>query len=302
MSKTTYCNKCKKELLSIEHAIECQFCIERLIDENEENSDEENCKIIPPMLYCYCCYITCYACSTNGCPNCIESVCSDCSERMCPNCAFDGKPNCGCYGKCTSCYTTVDRGANGWPCNDCRQWLCNYCHYHSKIICDTCGCYNKSDEESSKESDEELFNCNECKKEFNKKDATKCKFCIKKYISDIKKNCKLNNVKYEPINPDDFDLILYCSNCSDSCYDCKISGCSNCIECVCCDCCVRMCPNCEGNGDENCGCYGTCSRCEKDIDRCENGWPCDTCKQWYCSRCIKINNFCNACKPDSDSE
>ncbi len=155
MSKTTYCNKCKKELLSIEHAIECQFCIERLIDENEEKSDGENCPVIQPMLYCYCCSTTCYDCNEKGCIKCIESACSDCCESMCSNCIFWGESNCGCYGKCTICNTAVDRGTNGWPCNDCRQWLCSRCETRNN--CRSCGSYD-SDNELNKESDNESDN------------------------------------------------------------------------------------------------------------------------------------------------
>ncbi len=158
MEKTTVnCNNCKKEI-NIKNVTECEFCTNKLIDENSDNSDnsdEDNVNSIPPVLYCYSCSNSCYVCNEKGCIKCIECVCCDCCESMCPNCAYSGEPNCGCYGKCTRCNTDVNRGENGWPCNDCRQWLCSRCSSRNNncTSCGTCDSNEESDEESSKDSD-----------------------------------------------------------------------------------------------------------------------------------------------------
>ncbi len=150
MSKTTFtCNNCQKEF-NILSATECKFCTNELSD-NKDNSDEQNCKTIEQMLYCYRCSNSCYVCSLKGCNDCIKCVCCDCSESMCPGCAYSGEPNCGCYGKCSRCNTDVDRGTNGWPCSDCSQWLCSRCQVNNNN-CSSCGTYesdNESDNDTS---------------------------------------------------------------------------------------------------------------------------------------------------------
>ena len=76
--------------------------------------------------------LKCYECKVTGCNNCIETACCDCSVIMCKSCGGNGEPNCGCYGKCSSCNTDVNRGTNGWPCNKCKKWYCEGCRHNSK--------------------------------------------------------------------------------------------------------------------------------------------------------------------------
>jgi hypothetical protein len=61
----------------------------------------------------------------------------------------------------------VNRGSNGWPCNDCDKWYCDGCRYGDNE-CEECNPHESSDEtsegsncceatkdEESKEEDEE---------------------------------------------------------------------------------------------------------------------------------------------------
>jgi hypothetical protein len=91
--------------------------------------------------------LKCYNCRISGCNKCIQTVCCDCSERMCKNCSGTGEPNCGCYGKCSSCGTDVNRGSNGWPCNKCKKWYCSECRHVSK--CKECKIEDDSDEDET---------------------------------------------------------------------------------------------------------------------------------------------------------
>ena len=43
---------------------------------------------------------------------CIELACCDCGYIMCKSCR-NSDINCGCYGKCVSCNTDVNRGEDG---------------------------------------------------------------------------------------------------------------------------------------------------------------------------------------------
>ena len=79
---------------------------------------------------------TCYACKEIGCNTCTKMSCGDCGVIMCKECSGDGRPTCGCYGRCTSCGSRVDRGSNGWPCGTCKKWLCNDCPNNK--VCKEC--------------------------------------------------------------------------------------------------------------------------------------------------------------------
>ncbi len=76
----------------------------------------------------------CYSCNTSGCSKCIKTACCDCCVIMCKNCNGNGESNCGCYGNCSSCGNSVDRGNNGWPCIKCKKWYCDYCKHKSKCM------------------------------------------------------------------------------------------------------------------------------------------------------------------------
>lgn len=70
---------------------------------------------------------SCFCCNMNGCGNCVKEVCCDCCVNMCKPCINNYYNLCGCYGDCTSCGKQVDRGTNGWPCDNCESWLCDNC-------------------------------------------------------------------------------------------------------------------------------------------------------------------------------
>ena len=71
---------------------------------------------------------------------------------MCSECR-NGDNLCGCYGKCYRCDTYLDRGKNGWPCNECEKWYCHDCGLTNNS-CKECGPDEESEEESEEESDE----------------------------------------------------------------------------------------------------------------------------------------------------
>ena len=76
--------------------------------------------------------LKCYGCKVTGCNKCIETACWDCSVIMCKSCSGNGEPKCGCYGKCSSCNTDINRGSDGWPCNKCKKWYYEGCRHNSK--------------------------------------------------------------------------------------------------------------------------------------------------------------------------
>lgn len=69
----------------------------------------------------------CRLCHTSGCNKCINTVCVDCCIEICKECRNNDDILCECYGNCTNCDTSVNRGSNGWPCDDCNKWLCHEC-------------------------------------------------------------------------------------------------------------------------------------------------------------------------------
>jgi len=45
---------------------------------------------------------------------------------MCQECR-NGDVLCGCYGNCYWCDIDINRGSDGWPCEECDRWGCNDC-------------------------------------------------------------------------------------------------------------------------------------------------------------------------------
>ena len=84
-------------------------------------------------------HIVCYSCNAVGCKNCIRTVCSDCDVQMCISCRNNDDILCGCYGSCAECGRDVNRGEDGWPCNECNTWLCSDCQIKDNNICKECG-------------------------------------------------------------------------------------------------------------------------------------------------------------------
>ena len=147
---TTECDNCKKSFPP-EKIFECEFC--NKIDDSDEDSDEEEIKeptqmlcewrsgsILvsfsghldeeeikePTQMLCEWCSRECFICESRGCKECVNTVCCDCSVSMCKECR-NGDDLCGCYGKCYWCNRDVDRGSDGWPCDECNRWGCHDC-------------------------------------------------------------------------------------------------------------------------------------------------------------------------------
>jgi hypothetical protein len=119
---TTECDNCKKSFPP-EKIFECEFC--NKIDDSDEDSDEEEIKE-PTQMLCEWCSRECFICESRGCRECVNTVCCDCSVSMCKECR-NGDDLCGCYGKCYWCNRDVDRGSDGWPCDECNRWGCHDC-------------------------------------------------------------------------------------------------------------------------------------------------------------------------------
>ena len=68
----------------------------------------------------------------------VQTVCCDCSIELCKDCKNDDDILCNCYGECTNCNIEVNRGENGWPCNECKSWLCSNCCEIKELKCIYC--------------------------------------------------------------------------------------------------------------------------------------------------------------------
>ncbi len=68
---------------------------------------------------------------------------------MCYECR-NNEVDCGCYGECYSCGVDVNRGSDGWPCNECEKWYCRGCR-DCDNPCKECG--PESESESEEEPD-----------------------------------------------------------------------------------------------------------------------------------------------------
>jgi hypothetical protein len=140
---TTECGNCKK-YFPIEKMFECEFC------NKEDDSDEEEIKE-PKISLCKTCSDECFVCELRGCKECLRTVCCDCSVSMCKECE-NGDDLCGCYGNCYWCDRDVDRGSDGWPCDECNRWGCHDCRLGNG--CKECDPNYESDKEE--EDKEEL--------------------------------------------------------------------------------------------------------------------------------------------------
>ena len=139
-TKTTCdCEICKKTI-PLDTSIACQFC---------NSEDDTDCVFtlgLPPKeqhLFCKRCTHTCFKCEEIGCDKCVDVVCCDCAVTMCTKCR-NGDNLCGCYGACYHCDVYLDRGKNGWPCNECEKWYCHDCSLTNNS-CKECGPDSDSD-------------------------------------------------------------------------------------------------------------------------------------------------------------
>lgn len=160
MIRRNFCNckTCEIEIAiikipgsTVKPAIHCRWCDgweedDESDDETSEGSDERK----KTSFYCRSCTRRCWHCEVRGCVECVDVVCCDCCVSMCKDCA-NTDILCGCYGECYSCGRDINRGSNGWPCNDCDKWYCDRCRYGDNQ-CEEC---NPRDDESEEESEEE---------------------------------------------------------------------------------------------------------------------------------------------------
>ena len=153
------CKSCQKK---IEHncslintrAFHCRWCDGW---EEDDTSDDEPSKGTKgrkkTSFYCRFCTRKCWNCKVRGCEDCVDVVCCDCCVRMCSDCR-NSDVLCGCYGECCCCGRDVNRGSDGWPCNDCNKWYCGSCRYDDND-CQECNPRSdESEEESEGESEE----------------------------------------------------------------------------------------------------------------------------------------------------
>jgi len=161
--KTTFnCESCKT-VHPLEKAIRCELCNINDNDEDEdEDEDEDKDKDKDESvdswdgkikhLFCKKCTLKCDACDVRGCKECVEFVCCDCGYDMCYECR-NNEVDCGCYGECFSCGRDVNRGSDGWPCDECKLWYCNDCRKYDNS-CKECGQESESEEEEEEEDEE----------------------------------------------------------------------------------------------------------------------------------------------------
>jgi hypothetical protein len=154
------CKNCEKKIAlksfakdtTLPVAIHCRWCDGWEKDDEDDDYAEGNANdpLTAKSFYCRSCTRKCWHCEVRGCRDCVNTVCCDCSVSMCDDCR-NSDILCGCYGECYSCGREVDRGSDGWPCDDCDKWYCRGCRYGDND-CQEC---NPRDEESSDESSEE---------------------------------------------------------------------------------------------------------------------------------------------------
>ena len=156
------CKNCEKKIAlkssnkdtTLPVAIHCRWCDGWEKDDDDDDDDEEEGNANDPLtaksFYCRSCTRKCWHCEVRGCRDCVNTVCCDCGVSMCDDCR-NSDILCGCYGECYSCGREVDRGSDGWPCDDCDKWYCRGCRYGDND-CQEC---NPRDEESSEETSEE---------------------------------------------------------------------------------------------------------------------------------------------------
>ena len=207
---TTECCNCNKSF-PIEKTFECEIC------NKEDDSDEEEIK--EPKMICKSCSNECFVCELRGCKECLRTVCCDCSVSMCQECR-NGDDLCGCYGKCYWCNREVDRGSDGWPCDECDRWGCRSCRIDNG--CKECDPIAKQasnkqldpEYESEEEEEEEMEKIEiEIKEEIEKEpeDVQSLKEKITKLESEIQKlKCKNEKLKdiLDARNEEDSENIL----------------------------------------------------------------------------------------------
>jgi hypothetical protein len=150
------CKSCQKK---IEHncslintrAFHCRWCDGWEEDDTSDDETSEGSK--KTSFYCRFCTRKCWNCKVRGCEDCVDVVCCDCCVRMCSDCR-NSDVLCGCYGECCCCGRDINRGSDGWPCNDCNKWYCGSCRYDDND-CQECNPRSDETSEGSEEEEEE---------------------------------------------------------------------------------------------------------------------------------------------------
>ena len=137
---------------TIKLAFHCRWCDGWEEDETSDDGCEATKELTKTSFYCRSCTRKCWHCKTRGCEECVDVVCCDCSVRMCSDCR-NSDILCGCYGECYTCGCEVDRGSDGWPCNDCEKWYCDSCRYDDND-CQECNPRSEEEEEEDEEEEE----------------------------------------------------------------------------------------------------------------------------------------------------
>jgi hypothetical protein len=74
---------------------------------------------------------------------------------MCYECQNTDNIMCGCFGECYRCGRDVDRGSDGWPCNECEKWYCHNCRLTDNS-CKECGPEEEPKEPAEPDEPKEL--------------------------------------------------------------------------------------------------------------------------------------------------
>ena len=154
------CKNCEKKIAlksfandtTLPVAIHCRWC-DGWEKDDEDDDDEDIDPLTAKSFYCRSCTRKCWHCEVRGCRDCVNTVCCDCSVSMCDDCR-NSDILCGCYGECYSCGREVDRGSDGWPCDDCDKWYCRGCRYGDND-CQECNPHESSEGSDSCEEEEE---------------------------------------------------------------------------------------------------------------------------------------------------
>jgi hypothetical protein len=156
---------------TIKLAFHCRWCDGWEENETSDDGCEATKELTKTSFYCRSCTRKCWHCEVRGCRDCVNTVCCDCGVSMCDDCR-NSDILCGCYGECYSCGREVDRGSDGWPCDDCDKWYCRGCRYGDNDCqecnprdeeeetsegSDSCEATKETSEETSEETSQETF-------------------------------------------------------------------------------------------------------------------------------------------------
>jgi hypothetical protein len=195
-------DECKSCQRKIEHncslintrAFHCRWCDKW----EEDDTSDDDCE--KKSFYCRFCTRKCWNCKVRGCEECVDVVCCDCSVRMCGDCR-NSDILCGCYGSCYTCGRDVNRGSEGWPCNDCEKWYCDSCRYDDND-CQECNPRSEESDETSEGSDScfATKETSEATKEENEEETPYINVETSEKTSEGSDSCEATKEKVEEIS------------------------------------------------------------------------------------------------------